>query len=75
MATLYKGKTAKKVLETILANNIGFPYDMPIPDMDFRSSGYYKDGDKWIAFDNTDLCCWVEEFESRKDAVEYATNV
>lgn len=73
MGTLYKGKTAKKVCEMILAANEDWPYTNPIEGYDHKSSGYYKEGKVWIAFDNTTEDCWIEEFESRKDAVDYAT--
>ena len=34
-------------------------------------SGYYQDGDHWVAFDNTDNECWVEEFDSENESIEW----
>ena len=72
MATIYKGKVAHTVCDAILAaNEQGGPYNAPINGFDHLSVGYWKDGDKWIAYDNTTEDCWIEEFDTRKDAVEY----
>ena len=34
-------------------------------------AGCYQDGDHWVAFDNTTNECWVEEFESENESIEW----
>ena len=34
---------------------------------------YFKDGDKWITVDNTEGCCFVEEFKTEREAIDYLT--
>lgn len=64
---VYKGKRAKQVLTEILAHvtdNGRYPHHE-------GDAGYYRDGKKYVAFDNSTCDCWVEEFPSRKQAVAY----
>lgn len=35
------------------------------------SKGYFKEGDKWIAFDDKTNELWTEEFDNKKDAIRY----
>ena len=53
----------------ILAND---NYDTPLKGFDHLSAGYWKEDGKWIAYDNTTGDCWVEEFETRRQAAQYA---
>lgn len=32
---------------------------------------YFEDGNVFVAVDNTDGNCWVEEFENEQDAIHY----
>lgn len=68
MATIYKGKDAKKVCGMILANE---NYDTPLNGYDCNSAGYWKENGKWIAYDNTTGDCWIEEFKRRCEASKY----
>lgn len=65
---IYTGQEAKKVCEAILSNE---DYDTPIPGYDHLSSGYWKECGKWIAYDNTTGDCWMEEFDTLKEAKQY----
>ena len=40
----------------------------------FLSIGVFYDGvaEKYIAFDNSDGCCWTEEFDSKQQAMKWA---
>ena len=69
MTTIYKGEDAKRVCGMILAND---NYDTPLKGYDHLSAGYWKEDGKWIAYDNTTGDCWVEEFETRRQAAQYA---
>lgn len=33
--------------------------------------GHYQEGDKWIAFDNSTGDCWVEEFHTEQECIDY----
>ncbi len=59
------GKVAMKTVETILSSTDGAPF------IELNAVGIYKDGDKWIAFDNKSRDCWVEEFTTFKKAFDY----
>jgi len=38
--------------------------------------GYYKNADGiWTAWDNSTGDCWVEDFKTKKEAVEWLGNV
>lgn len=69
---IFKGQKAKEICEAILGANPGKTEDFtaPMPDNLVYSAGYWKDEEngKWIAYDNTDHYCWVEEFETEKQA-------
>ena len=64
---IYKGKRARQVLTEIL-NHITDNGRYPFHEGD---SGYYRDGNKYVAFDNSTCGCWVEEFPTRKQAADY----
>ena len=59
------GEVAMKTVETILSSTDGAPF------IELNAVGIYKDGDKWIAFDNKSRDCWVEEFTTFKKAFDY----
>ena len=68
---IYEGEEAYKVCNMILANG---GYSTPIEGYDVFSAGFWREGDKWIAYDNTSGDCWVEEFKTRREAREYCLN-
>lgn len=69
MATIYTGEEAKTVCNMILNNT---DWTAPLKGYDSISKGYWKEGpDRWVAYDNTDGDCWVEEFRTRKEAIKY----
>ena len=70
--TTYTGTTARMVCEAILSSSKEPPYSAKIQGYEHRSTGYWKEGKIYIAFDNTTEDCWVEEFPSRKKAADYA---
>ena len=35
------------------------------------AKGYFKDGDRWLAFDNDTGDCFVEEFEKQEHAIAW----
>ena len=71
---LYEGKEAKLVLDTILgsekndeeAKMVKYPTHP-------EAAGYFKEGEKFVAFDNTTEDCWVEEFKNEGTAKLWAT--
>ena len=69
---IYEGEEAYKVCNMILANG---GYSTPIEGYDVFSAGFWREGDKWMAYDNTTGDCWVEEFKTRKEAKEYCLNI
>lgn len=65
---IYEGEEAYKVCNMILANG---GYSTPIEGYDVFSAGFWREGDKWMAYDNTTGDCWVEEFKTRKEAKDW----
>ena len=64
------GELAQSIAEDILStpyngNNGEIRYPEPFV------CGYFKDTDKWVAFDNTDGYCWVEEYDTEEEAKDY----
>lgn len=70
---MYTGEEAKDILEEILSNEVNGRY--PLHEGD---TGYYKEkvgvSDKFVAFDNATCDCWVEEFQTKKQAVSWIEN-
>ncbi len=66
--TIYTGEEARIVCDLILRNE---DYSTPIEGYEVCSVGFWREGDKWIAYDNTTGDCWVEEFKTRVEAKEY----
>lgn len=66
--TIITGKKADDALTQILANEKDGTY----PHMK-GTCGYYHDQtfDKWIAFDNTTCDCWVEEFRTKDECLDW----
>ena len=60
---IYHSKAAQNLLEKSLRN----------PNL-FRCKGYFKEGDLFIAFDNSTGHCNVEEFESEEMAICWVEN-
>ena len=66
---IYTNERAEEVVGLILESGIGGnKYPAFVGD-----SGYYKDKEtgKWVAFDNTTCDCWIEEFDSEKEALKW----
>lgn len=63
--TIYEGEEAYKVCNTILANG---DFSTPIEGYEVFSAGFWREGYKWIAYDNTTGDCWVEEFKTMEKA-------
>lgn len=61
------GSKAKETLESILDKYDQDEGDYPEPYV----AGWFKEDDTYIAFDNQDKCCWVEEFRTRQAAVRW----
>lgn len=70
MSKIYKGHQSLEILTDILSkvdNNGMYPQHK-------GDAGYHKEGpNTWVAWDNSNGCCWVEEFKRKKDAIQYAT--
>jgi hypothetical protein len=68
----YHGEEAKQILSKILAsakdNDKGTVYAAYS-----GSTGMYKDGEKYVAFDNSTNDCWVEEFREEEGAAKWLT--
>lgn len=73
--TTYTGNVAKMVCEAILSSSNKPPYSVEIQGYDHKSSGYWKEGNIYVAYDNTTEDCWVEEFSTKKLAASYAAGV
>jgi hypothetical protein len=57
---IYFGDTARDILSKNLYNNANI-----------IGKGYFKDGDRWLAFDNDTCDCFVEEFEKQEHAIAW----
>lgn len=71
----YKGDVAKRIYEYIVRNEKTIKKGPVFRDIiypDVPVSGYFQDGKSWLAFDNTNGCCWVEEFDLEEHARLYA---
>ena len=69
---IYEGKEAQELVGQILESlNEKGRYPLHSGDM-----GYYKNADGiWTAWDNSTADCWVEDFKTRKEAIEWLENV
>lgn len=67
--TIYVGEEAKNILADILNNQNGDRY----PKHE-NATGYFRDKNVYVAFDNTTCDCWVEEFATAKKAVNWIKN-
>lgn len=63
--TIYTGEDARTACERILEN---IDYSMAITGYDSASAGYWEENGKWVAYDNTDGECWMEEFATEAEA-------
>ena len=66
--TMYQGDKAKALCEEIL-NGVK---DERYP-LHFGAKGFFQDGGKYVAFDNSSKDCWVEEFYTRESAVGWCS--
>ncbi|NPV00030.1 MAG: hypothetical protein HPY53_01495 [Brevinematales bacterium] len=69
MDELLKGKEAKEYVEKALKyaeDHKGYGAEVY-----GYKAGYYEEGKVYVAFDNTDNCCWVEEFKSPREAEQW----
>jgi hypothetical protein len=64
---ILKEVEAKEKLDYLLANYEKAPFG----DKNDRVSGYYTIEDFYIAFDNTTNNCWVEEFSTKENAINF----
>ena len=69
---IYEGKEALELVGQILESlNEKGRYPLHSGDM-----GYYKNADGiWTAWDNSTGDCWVEDFKTQKEAIEWLGNV
>ena len=69
---LYTDVQAQKLVGQILESlNKKGRYPLHEGDM-----GYYKNANGiWTAWDNSTADCWVEDFKTRKEAIEWLGNV
>lgn len=73
MKTIYNGQEARnKHMETLAS----FDKEKGIYSCNYGSTGYWYDSDYevWVAYDNEDGNCWVEEFETEAAAKAWAEN-
>lgn len=67
MKNYFIGDEAKRVVNEILENETpgkGYP-------LHAGAKGYYVDNDKYVAFDNLTQDCWMEEFDTEKEAKKW----
>lgn len=63
------GETAEQVVFEILQSNNSQNGNYPAHT---GAKGYYKDDDGvYVAFDNSTNDCWIEEFNTRKEALKW----
>lgn len=69
---LYTDVQAQKLVGQVLESlNEDGRYPLHEGDM-----GYYKNANGiWTAWDNSTADCWVEDFKTRKEAIEWLGNV
>lgn len=60
------GDVARRTLKSTLNEESLLKY--PVSKYAF---GYFRDDDKWIAFDNSTGDCWVEEFATKGQALKW----
>lgn len=63
---VYKGQKAKEKCMYILDS-----YENNLTE---KCLGLWSDDDVYIAFDNSSNDCWVEEFQTLKEALAYIAN-
>lgn len=50
-------------------------YQKNLSDRNLKNKGFFKENDKWIAFDNSTKDLFVEEFSSEIDAIFWLNNL
>lgn len=66
--TMYQGEKAKALCDEIL--NGGKDERYPLHS---GTKGFFQDGGKYVAFDNSSKDCWVEEFYTKESAVGWCS--
>lgn len=66
--TMYQGEKAKALCDEILNGRKNERYPLH-----FGAKGFFQDGGKYVAFDNSSKDCWVEEFYTRESAVGWCS--
>jgi hypothetical protein len=62
---LLKGKSAKLILQFLLTNFEGPLYNA------FPVSGYFKEDNHYICFDNLGYSCFIEQAKTKKSAKDW----
>lgn len=62
---IFTGAEAKRICEDILDSQ-------DYQHTHLGATGYWFENGIWVAFDNVEGCCWVEEFDNEAEAIAYA---
>ena len=68
------GDEAYAVLNDILANMEDKTFSYPLHQEAPTNRGFFREGDKYVAYDNSTGDCWVEEFKTKKEAKDWLLN-
>jgi hypothetical protein len=68
--SMLKGQDAKDYVEKALSHEKEINGGLNFGEGEIEGeAGYYQDGRVFVAFDNRDFCCWVEELKTSRKAV------
>lgn len=68
---IYTGDEARQKVNYLLENVGQGKSRYQLGDEDDRCCGYFRDGKRWVVFDNCTNECWVEEFRTEKRCRKY----
>ena len=70
---LYTGEEAKKIVHMILAH---YNEDSKRYPLFIGCCGYFKNEDgTWSAWDNLTGDCWVEDFKTKKECIDWLNQI
>jgi hypothetical protein len=68
---IYKGGDAQQKVNHLLEGLTPVKARYQLGEHADRCCGYFRDGNRWIAFDNRTGDCWVEKFRTKKQCRKY----
>lgn len=75
---ILKGKKAKQTLIYLLSTSMEDKNGIPLYQKRLAQNdnliGYYKNNNIWEVFDNRSHDCWVENFKTEQECIDYLNN-